>query len=171
VDLFSAPARSDIVCQLVMHVAVPARSTTLIAFRARRALAFYTLLAFAGGFLVLPCLHNLAHRSDHEHGADGFSIRWRNAGQVEHTEAHRHARPHTHAPAAAGEGSPGLRQPIAPHGDGGAGHFAAAALAAPAFICIPPPARLPDRQPAARPQQTPALFSFAVANPRGPPVG
>jgi hypothetical protein len=132
--------------------------------RAQRAVAFYVLLGFVGGFLVLPCLHNLAHRADHEHGADGFSIRW-------HEDAHRRAKPHHHEPAPTD--APALRGADLDlgHGRGSAGHFGLASLAAPHFIHVAPPARLPERPCPPVCTDAPVAFSFAAAQPRGPPSG
>ena len=132
--------------------------------RAQRTVAFYVLLGFVGGFLVLPCLHNLAHQADHEHGADGFSIRW-------HEDAHRRAQPHRHEPAPTH--APGVQADDLDlgHGYGSAGHFGLASLAAPVFIHVAPPARLPERPCPSISTDAPAAFSFAAAQPRGPPTG
>jgi len=148
--------------------AVSSRSRTrgaLSGLRARRGIAFHVLLAFVGGFLLLPCLHNLAHRADHEHGADGFSIRW-------HEDAHRQARAHTHPHAGETAAQTSVASaPDAGHGYGGAGHFGAATLAVPFFIYLPPPARMPDGPGVVVRAQAPAAVSYAIAQPRGPPAG
>ncbi len=149
-----------------------------MAIRRRRAIAFHVLVAFVGGFLLLPCLHNLGHRDDHQHGPDGFSVRWDPGGGAAHVEAHRRGRAHAHTQVHPGTAAQPPRPGLAPpedaagglsHGHGSAAHFGVAALAAPTFFWAPPPAPSPEPAIAPLPEQRPPLFSFAVAQPRGPP--
>jgi hypothetical protein len=146
-----------------------------------RQLAHAVLAAFAAGFLGLPCLHQLAHQRPHQHGADGFSVRWLDAaadgaGDAAHAWAHRQGQAHAHgaeAPPEAPEVPPSgaLSTPSpAPHGAGGASHFAVGLVAPPVYLLPPPAAEavvLSLTGPAAEP---PARFSYAVARPRGPPA-
>jgi len=153
----------------------PRSAGLLASLRSRKALVRLVLRAFVGAFIVLPCLHNLDHRADHDHGRDGFSV-----VVFHHDASHDHARPHSGGvpsgslavrrsvdatPGAALESSPPVHA-----GPGAAGHFGVATLAPSVFAA-------PDVSAWAAPSRVPLRHSTphvraatAIHAPRGPPV-
>jgi hypothetical protein len=69
------------------------RSGILRRFRRSREAGIFGLLVFVTGVLVLPFLHNLHHRNDHDHGAGGWHAHGLSFGGHHHVHrgaAHDH---------------------------------------------------------------------------------
>jgi hypothetical protein len=145
-------------------VARAIQSGVLRWLRAARAVQTGGLLAFVGGFLVAPCLHNYHHRPDHDHRADGStSVHGLAARAWLYEAAHPHPHPHP-------QRGPGAGEPPAGHGHHAAAHFGLAVPPGALFI-LRPVARPVHAVPAARPPSTTARRPpVGLAEARGPPL-
>lgn len=145
--------------------------------RAQRNAIAHVLSAWVFAIVVAPCLHSFAHSNDHEHGADGFSIRWHKRTKRDalrdHHLAHQQRRAHHHDSESLSRGGYGSAAPAALspplHTTGAAGHFAVTVLATPVFWVPTPSAATVLLGFLPRPSQPLPQFGFDVARPRGPP--
>lgn len=129
----------------------------LVALRRRQAANAAGLLMFLVGFVAAPCLHNLDHRDDHEHRADG--------------SIHVHVEGTDPVATSAADGRAAVsRDSRHAHGAGSLAHFGVALTAPAYFVFVAPPVPIAELAP---PTAKPApLLSARPQNlrSRGPPA-